>query len=58
MNFTFVLGQYLNNNQIPEIIVYHYKKGDDPCYLWGVSIQKNWENAVVYMNMADTITQK
>lgn len=58
VNFTFVLGQYLNNNQIPEIIAYHYKKGDDPCYPWGVSIQNNWENAVVYMNMADTIMQK
>ncbi len=58
VNFTFVLGQYLNNNQIPETIVYHYKKGEEPCYPWGISIQKNWEKAVVYMNMADAITQK
>lgn len=58
VNFTFVLGQYLNNNQIPEIIVYHYKKGDDPCYPWGISIQKNWKSAVIYMNMADEISRK
>lgn len=58
VNFTFALGQHLNNNQIPEIIVYHYKKGEDPCYPWGISIQKNWDNAYIDMKTANIISQE
>ncbi|WP_283606659.1 SAVED domain-containing protein [Faecalispora anaeroviscerum] len=58
VNFTFVLGQYLNNNQIPETIVYHYKKGEEPCYPWGISIQKDWDSAYINMKAADIISQK
>ena len=45
--FTFFFAQRLTTNQIPDIIVYHYEKGNS--YPWGVRIkEKDAIKAVVY----------
>jgi len=49
--FTFKLAQRLHTNQIPQIIVYHYRNG---YYPWGIIIKENnAQNAILHINPRD-----
>lgn len=42
--FTFALGQAFNNNQFPNVIVYHFEAGE---YQWGISMRDKPNKAFV-----------
>lgn len=42
--FTFALGQAFNNNQFPNVIVYHFEAGE---YQWGISMKEKPNKAFI-----------
>jgi hypothetical protein len=45
--FTFALGQALSNNYDPEIIIYHFDINNPKKYPWGISLSKDFTEAII-----------